>query len=100
MKRAATWYVYLLECHDGSLYAGITVDIERRWRQHLSGSGARYTRSHPPLRLLGYCVCANRSEASRAEHSIKQLAPARKRARCMEWQSTMTVDAFARSGST
>lgn len=88
MKSVAPWYVYLLECRDGSLYTGITVDIERRWQQHLSGSGARYTRSHPPLRLLGYCQCEGRAEASRREYAIKQLTPARKRAHCRLWSST------------
>lgn len=78
------WYVYLLECQDGSLYTGIAVDVEARFRAHQSGKGARYTRSHPPRRLLASIACADRSEASKAEYRIKQLAPAAKRALCAE----------------
>ncbi|MBF6023819.1 GIY-YIG nuclease family protein [Lysobacter niastensis] len=76
------WYVYLLECRDGSLYTGIATDVDRRFAQHLAGKGARYTRSHPPSRLLARFAYANRSDASRAEYAIKQLSPARKRALC------------------
>ncbi|MBS0338364.1 MAG: GIY-YIG nuclease family protein, partial [Proteobacteria bacterium] len=47
-----TWYLYLLECTDGSIYTGITVDVQARYAAHESGRGARYTRSHPPERLL------------------------------------------------
>ena len=76
------WYVYLIECRDGSLYTGIATDVERRFAQHAAGKGARYTRSHPPLRLLAWFEYPDRSAASRAEHAIKQLTPARKRALC------------------
>ena len=48
-----SWFVYLIECRDGSLYTGIAVDVAKRYAQHAAGKGARYTRSHPPLRLLG-----------------------------------------------
>ena len=50
------WYVYLLECHDGSVYTGIATDVDRRYAEHAAGKGARYTRAHPPLRLLGRFV--------------------------------------------
>ena len=83
---AAGWFVYLLECRDGSLYTGITVDVPRRYAQHVAGTGARFTRSHPPACLLGYCAYPNRSEASRAEHTIKQLKPSQKRALCDSWK--------------
>lgn len=76
------WFVYLLECRDGSLYTGITVDVARRYAQHASGKGARYTRSHPPQRLLAVIEHADRASASRAEHAIKKLSPERKRALC------------------
>lgn len=74
------WYVYLLECRDGSVYTGITLDVARRYAQHVAGTGARYTRSRPPVRLLGQIAFADRSTASRAEHAVKQLSAARKRA--------------------
>lgn len=76
------WYVYLLECRDGSVYTGIATDVGRRLAQHLAGKGARYTRAHPPLRLLGHFEYPDRAAASRAEYAIKQLAPAAKRALC------------------
>jgi putative endonuclease len=38
---AAPWFVYLLECRDGSLYTGITTDVARRYAQHVAGKGAR-----------------------------------------------------------
>ncbi len=76
------WFVYLIECVDGSVYTGIATDVERRYAEHVAGKGARYTRSHPPLRLLACFEHADRSAASRAEHAIKQLTPARKRALC------------------
>lgn len=78
----SSWYVYLIECRGGSVYTGIAVDVERRYAQHASGKGARYTRSYPPVRLLGCFEYADRGAASRAEHAIKQLTPSRKRALC------------------
>ncbi len=77
-----TWFVYLIECRGGSIYTGIAVDVEARYAAHASGKGARYTRSHPPLRLLGTIACADRSAASKAEYAIKRLSPAEKRALC------------------
>lgn len=72
------WYLYLIECRDGSYYAGITTDVTRRFEQHLSGKGARYTRSHPPLRLLGAVPCGTRSAALKAEIALKKLTRDRK----------------------
>ncbi|MGH8033122.1 MAG: GIY-YIG nuclease family protein [Luteimonas sp.] len=80
----AVWSVYLIECRGGSLYTGITTDLARRYTQHVAGSGARYTRSHPPLRLLAQFAHPDRASASRAEYAIKQLTPARKRALCAD----------------
>jgi len=76
------WFVYLLECRDGSVYTGIAVDVERRFAAHVAGKGARYTRSHPPLRVLARFAHPDRASASRAEYAIKQLSPAAKRALC------------------
>ena len=76
------WYVYLIECRDGSLYTGISTDVERRYTQHVAGKGARYTRARPPLRLLARFEYPDRAGASRAEYAIKQLTPAAKRELC------------------
>lgn len=78
----SAWYVYLLQCRDGSLYTGIAVDVDRRYAQHVAGKGARYTRSHPPERVLARFEYPDRASASRAEYSIKQLSAAQKRALC------------------
>ena len=67
------WYLYLIECKNGAFYAGITTDIERRYAQHLSGKGAKYTRANPPQKLIGLKAYPNRSEASKAEYAVKQL---------------------------
>ena len=73
------WFVYLIECHDGSIYTGIAVDVHARYAAHESGKGARYTRSHPPRQLLAAIACADRSDASKAEYRIKRLSPGGKR---------------------
>ncbi len=77
-----TWFVYLIECRGGSIYTGIAVDVEARYAAHANGKGARYTRSHPPVRLLAAIECTDRSAASKAEHAIKRLSAAEKRALC------------------
>ncbi|MDT3735944.1 MAG: alternative ribosome rescue aminoacyl-tRNA hydrolase ArfB [Denitratisoma sp.] len=74
------WFLYLIECRDGSIYTGVSVDVEARYAAHAAGRGARYTRSHPPLRLLGSVAFPDRSSAQKAEHEVKQLSPGAKRA--------------------
>ncbi len=74
------WFLYLLECADGSVYTGIAVDVEARFAQHASGAGARYTRSRKPLRVLAQFELADRASASRAEYWVKRLTPRQKRA--------------------
>lgn len=68
-----TWYLYLLECTNGSYYAGISTDVAARFAVHCAGKGARYTRANPPLRIVAQVVYPNRSEASKAEWQLKQL---------------------------
>ena len=79
---ARAWYLYLIECVDGSLYTGVAVDVSRRFALHVAGKGARYTRSHPPLRLAAVIEHPNRSSAQKAEYQVKQLATAAKRELC------------------
>lgn len=67
------WVVYILECEDGSLYTGATNDLAKRLRTHESGHGAKYTRSHVPVRLVHVESCANQSMALRRENEIKNL---------------------------
>lgn len=77
-----SWFLYVLECVDGSLYTGITVDVTARYAAHVAGKGARYTRGRPPVRLLAVVPYPDRAAASRAEYAVKQLPLARKRAFC------------------
>ena len=72
------WQLYLLRCRDGSLYAGITTDLERLFREHTAGRGAKYTRAHPPECVLGSRSYPDRASASRAEHALKRQSKARK----------------------
>ncbi|MFT4047802.1 MAG: GIY-YIG nuclease family protein [Solimonas sp.] len=73
------WFLYLLECADGSYYAGISPDPQARLKQHLNGSGAKYTRARKPLRIIAIEKHADRAAASVAEYRLKQLRKAAKR---------------------
>jgi putative endonuclease len=83
------WTLYIIACQGGSLYTGITTDVERRFAQHLAGRGARYTRLHPPERLLLSIEFSSRSEALKAEYDIKQLTAIDKRAFCLRHGASM-----------
>ncbi|MDT8443881.1 MAG: GIY-YIG nuclease family protein [Desulfuromonadales bacterium] len=69
------WKVYIILCADGSLYTGISTDVERRFAQHLAGTGARYFRGRSPLRLVYLEGGHDRASASRREAEIKKLRP-------------------------
>jgi putative endonuclease len=73
------WFVYLVECVDGSIYTGVAVDVAARFAAHVAGRGARYTRARPPRRLLAVIAHPDRSSALKAEAAIKRLSPLRKR---------------------
>lgn len=72
------WCLYLVECANGCLYAGITNDLDARYATHVAGRGARYTRANPPRRLVGSRPYPDRASATRAEHAIRRLPRARK----------------------
>jgi len=77
---AQAWWVYLVECNDNTLYAGITTDVKRRIRQHngeLVG-GAKYTRVRRPVVLRYLESAESRSEAGKQEYAIKKLNRAEK----------------------
>jgi putative endonuclease len=76
---AMNWQVYIILCSDDSLYTGITTDVERRFAQHLAGTGAKYFRGRSPHRLVYLEVDHDRSSASRREVEIKRLRPDDKR---------------------
>jgi putative endonuclease len=68
------WTLYLLRCHDRSLYTGITTDAERRLAQHQDGTASRYTRSRRPVAMVYRESCASRSEALKREAAVKSLS--------------------------
>jgi len=68
-----TWYLYLIECRNGRLYAGIATDPQRRLADHAAGRGAMFTRINRPLRLLGSRPYPSRSLATKAEIGLKRL---------------------------
>ena len=72
------FYCYILECSDGTYYTGWSTDPQRRLRQHNSGNGARYTRSHRPVRLVYVEELPDKSAALKRERAIKALTHQRK----------------------
>lgn len=73
-----TWFVYIVECSNGTLYTGITNNLEKRIKAHNKGKGAKYTRNKTPVTLKISFKSENRSEASKLEYKIKQLKRADK----------------------
>ncbi|MEO8089932.1 MAG: GIY-YIG nuclease family protein [Gemmatimonadales bacterium] len=72
------WTVYLARCRDGSLYTGVTTDLERRLAEHNSGSGGSYTRSRMPVFVVYWEPASDRSGALRRECAIKRLSRTQK----------------------
>lgn len=68
-----TWKLYILRCGDGTLYTGITTDVEKRLEAHRSGRGAKYTRGRGPLELVYSEECGDHSAALKREIEIKAL---------------------------
>lgn len=74
----ASHYFYVLECRDGSLYAGYTNNLTRRINMHNEGKGAKYTRGRGPVKLVHSQIFDNQREAMRAEYDFKQLSRQKK----------------------
>ena len=72
------WYLYIVECRDGTFYTGITTDIKKRIDAHNSGRGAKYTRGRGPVKLMHLRRYMDRSAASKAEYKIKKLKRGKK----------------------
>ncbi len=71
------WFVYILRCHDGTLYTGVTTDVVRRVAEHngegAKGKGAKYTKARRPVRMVYHEPHADRSSAGIREAAIKKL---------------------------
>ena len=74
------WYIYMVRCHDGSLYTGIATDVARRFAEHQenTGAGAKYLLGRGPLLLVFQKKVGSRSLALRVESKVKKLPKARK----------------------
>ena len=70
---AKPWFVYILECKDGSYYTGTTNNIEKRMKAHVSNLGSKYVRQKGFKHLIATKLCKDRSDACKAEYWIKQL---------------------------
>ena len=66
------YYVYMLRCRGDVYYTGLTVDMAHRIRMHLSGKGAKFTRSHPPEAVAALWRCGDKTVAARVEYAIKK----------------------------
>lgn len=68
----------MLRCEDNSVYTGITNDLKQRFAKHISGTGAKYTRSHKPKKIIAVFESDDKSMALRLEYRIKQLSKMQK----------------------
>lgn len=78
METPSEHFFYVLECGDGSYYAGYTNDLERRVRVHNEGKGAKYTRAKLPVRCIYNETHETQRAAMQAEYKFKQLTRANK----------------------
>lgn len=79
-RGAQTYSVYIVRCEDGSLYTGITTDVERRLAEHMGqgSKAARYTRTHKVVKLEAAWPAGDRAAACALEYRIKRLSHAQK----------------------
>lgn len=98
------WHAYLLRCIDGSTYTGITTDIKKRFAQHQSGHGGRYTRSHPVKEIIAAVPIGTRAQASAFEYRAKRWPLKRKlgffNAFAGDWRSYCGMPEFNHDRST
>ena len=76
----SSWYLYILRCGDGTLYTGITTDVEKRLETHRAGKGAKYTRGRLPLELVYRESCGTHSDALKREIAVKRMTRQEKEA--------------------
>ena len=78
MSKTKRWFVYILRCSDGTLYTGITVDVERRLNEHGHGTAAKYTRSRRPVELVYHERQRDQGSALRREAALRRIGRAGK----------------------
>jgi putative endonuclease len=79
------WWLYLLRCTDGRTYVGIALDVETRFKAHLTGKGAKFTRSNLPVAILGAQPFDSRSAVQHAEYALKQLGRSERLQWAKQW---------------
>ena len=67
-------YVYILKCSDNTLYTGWTNDLDKRFKVHSQGKGAKYTKGRLPVELVYFEEFDNKIEAMKREYEVKQLS--------------------------
>ena len=67
------WCVYVIECESGAWYTGVTNDLEKRFRQHQDGKGAKFMRMDKPKYIVATQPCTSKSEALKLESALKKL---------------------------
>lgn len=72
------WFVYIVECSDGTYYTGISTDVKARVEAHSAGKGAKYTQGRGPVILRYEAICGSKATALRREHAIKKLKRSQK----------------------
>jgi ribonuclease HI len=75
---SGTWCVYVLRCHNNSLYIGMTNNIDKRMEKHALGIGSKFVRSWRPFELVRTIPCGNAGEARRLEYDLKRLTRKKK----------------------
>ncbi|UOO87925.1 GIY-YIG nuclease family protein [Vitreoscilla massiliensis] len=77
------WSMYLILCANGALYCGISNDVDKRWKAHCAGKGAKFTRMHKPVALRVLYADLSESAARQSEYRTKQLSSQQKQ---LLWQ--------------
>ena len=77
-KKREAWFLYVLECNDGSFYTGITNDLARRFKMHNDGKASKFTRTRRPVKLLYHETLKSRTQALVRECAVKALPRRRK----------------------
>lgn len=97
------YYIYILRCKNGELYTGIASEPKRRIKEHLSAGkkAAKYTKSHPPVKLESLLETESKNEASKLEYRIKKLPKVKKEEllQCKELSKVFGTDELSDSCS-
>ena len=82
------WFVYIIECADGSLYTGITTNLANRVKAHQEGKGAKYTRGRSPMEIKVSLTVKDKSTALQVESFIKRC-PKKLKVKALELMNTI-----------